>query len=341
VPQGRPTRKKRASGKPGAAPFDWTEAIARQSEGLQAGAFSAGLMRVRNRSSPERLVREVHQFLQLVACAMEGSDKASLHERVRREVRSGAFTGASEREVVLVFAVWRRALHAFFTGARETEPFGRMLLALERLEDDVCSEARSWAGERIDLIALAASAGGLPVLEQLVSAFQPDLPATVVVVLHVAPHAPSFLADILARKARIPVTAAVDGGALHLGTTYIAPPGHHLAVTRRHTRLVGGPEVQGVKPAADVLFSSAAQAFRGRLASVVLTGTGSDGAAGTRAVLASGGLTFAQDPSTAQYTGMPAAAIATGAVQHTLPLARLAEALVRAAVQGRRDLVHA
>jgi two-component system chemotaxis response regulator CheB len=96
-----------------------------------------------------------------------------------------------------------------------------------------------------------------------------------------------------------------------------------------------------VKPAADVLFTSAAQAFHGRLASVVLTGTGSDGAAGTRAVLASGGLTFAQDPATAQYSGMPEAAIATGAVQHRLPLAKLAAALERAVLLGRRELVHA
>ncbi len=298
-------------------------------------------MRVRSRSSPERLVQEAREFVQLLTYRMKGSARAGLQDAVRRAVRCGAFAGASEREVGLVFGVWRRAVQAFFAGVLGTEPLKGAFRALERLQDEVCAEARGWAEERIDLVALAASAGGLTALEQIVSAFPPGLPATVVAVLHVAPHAPSFLADILARKARIPVTAAVHGGALHLGTAHIAPPGYHLAVTHRHTRLLGGPEVQGVKPAADVLFTTAAQAFHGRMASVVLTGTGSDGAAGTRSVLASGGLTFAQDPATAQYDGMPTAAIATGAVRRILPLTKLAADLERAVVHGRGDLVHA
>lgn len=336
---GRSTRKKRAPAQPGAPRR--AQAVLLQSVGLQAGALSAGLVRVRARSSPERLVREARQFLELAALAVKSGGEDALHESVRREVRSGAFAGASEREVMLVFAIWRRALQAFFASALETEPLEVVLPALEQLEDEVCAEARAWAERRIDVVVLAASAGGLLALENLVSALGPDLPATVLAVLHVAPHTPSFVAEILARKARIPVTAAVDGGALHLGTTYIAPPGHHLAVTRRHTRLLGGADVHGLKPAADVLFTTAAQAFRGRVASVVLTGTGSDGAAGTRAVRASGGITFAQEPSTAQFAGMPAAAIATGAVQRTMPLAALPAALERAVLRGRRELIHA
>jgi two-component system chemotaxis response regulator CheB len=148
------------------------------------------------------------------------------------------------------------------------------------------------------------------------------------------------VASVLARHIPISVSAAVDGGALHLGSAHVAPPGWHLVVAGGALRLLDAPPVRFVKPSADVLFGSAAAAFGRRLASVVLSGTGSDGAAGSGLVRKYGGTTFAQDPGEAEFGGMPAAAIATGDVQHVLPVSDLARVLGRAVLRGRTAFVH-
>jgi two-component system, chemotaxis family, protein-glutamate methylesterase/glutaminase len=282
---------------------------------------------------------EAQQFVRLLARSLKGD--ADVRGAVNEDVRRGPFAGASDREAALVFAVWRRALEAIFASEADAGRRALALTALDRLQVDVRRRATAWAARRVDLVVVAASAGGLPALERLLAPLEPDLPVSVVIVLHVSPNAPSLVANILARKARLRVAAAVNGGTLQLGTAYVAPPGHHLAVTQRRTRLVDSPEILRLRPAADVLFASAADAFGGRVASVVLSGTGSDGALGTRAVRDQGGITFAQDPDSAQFGGMPAAAIDTGAVQHVLPLDELPAALQLAIARGRGDDVHA
>jgi two-component system chemotaxis response regulator CheB len=99
------------------------------------------------------------------------------------------------------------------------------------------------------------------------------------------------------------------------------------------------PPVRMLRPSVDVLFESAAVAFGRHLLSVVLTGTGSDGAAGTRAVHARGGVALVQSPDSAEFAGMPEAAIATGAADRVVSLARIGRALGVAAREGRTRLL--
>jgi two-component system chemotaxis response regulator CheB len=179
------------------------------------------------------------------------------------------------------------------------------------------------------LVAVAASAGGLKALTALLSALPAELPVPVVVVQHLHREAPSALAAILDRRCAISVREATDGVQLSPATVYVAARDRHLVVNADATLSLTTSElVHFVRPSADVLFESAASAYRGRLMAIVLTGAGSDGAAGVKAVKAEGGYVLAQDPATSDAFGMPAAAIDTDAVDQVLALEDIAPALM-------------
>ncbi len=301
---------------------------------LTASAMSGGLAAARPRSPPERLVSEARQFVTLLTRALAARTEKDVGEMARQEVRNGSVAAAEPDDVLAVFGIWRRALQASLP-AIGAEGGARLSRVLELLEDRCAAAARGWAAERIDVVAVGASAGGITALGTLLANLDPTFPATVLVVVHLSSRAPSLLPAVLKRASRLALAAAVDGGALSLGHAFVAPPGRHLVVRSGLMRLVDGPPVHFVKPSVDVLFESAAEAFGRRLASVVLTGTGADGATGTRAVRDHGGATFAQDPETAEFRGMPEAASATGAVDHVLPLGALAGALDGLVSRGR------
>jgi CheB methylesterase len=245
---------------------------------LTAAALSAGLAHARARSAPGRLAGEARAFLDLLVAALEGGGVAA---GLRDNVATGALASASDAEIDAVFAVWRRAVHplvASIAGRRATRRADEALAALQR---GATAAAARWADRRIDVVAVAASAGGLTALVSLLGSIPTEAATTWLIVLHVSPRAPNLVASVLARHIPISVSAAVDGGALHLGSAHVAPPGWHLVVAGGALRLLDAPPVRFVKPSADVLFGSAAAAFGRRLASVVLSGTGSDGAAGS------------------------------------------------------------
>src|SRR5205807_3722319 len=134
-------------------------------------------------------------------------------------------------------------------------------------------------------------------------------------------------------------TSAVRRGMIYLGHAYVAPPASHLVITDGRLDLVDGPPVHFVKPSADVLFESAALAFGPRLMSVVLSGSGVDGAAGTRAVHDHGGITLTQEPESVDFRGMPEAAIATGSVDYVGNLQRLGSIIERLVLEGKNASV--
>lgn len=183
---------------------------------------------------------------------------------------------------------------------------------------------------RRDLIVLGASAGGLEPLREVVAALPPDLAATVLVVLHLAPSATSRLAQILAGPARLVVQSAVHGSLLAPGTVHVAPPDHHLLVHGNGIRLSRGPKINGHRPAIDALFLSAARWMGPRTISVVFSGSLDDGAAGARRIRGAGGVTIAQDPAEAMYPSMPRSAIEAGGIMHVLPAAEIAQVIVEA-----------
>jgi two-component system chemotaxis response regulator CheB len=186
-----------------------------------------------------------------------------------------------------------------------------------------------------DVVALAASAGGLAALSHILAALPADFPATVVVVQHLDPRHRSLMAQILSRRTRLRVKEAEEGDRLHPATVYIAPPNRHLLVNPDGTLSLSQSElVHFVRPSADLLFESVAASYKERAIAVVLTGTGSDGAMGIRAIKKMRGTVIAQDERTSEFFGMPGAAIQSGNVDFVLPLDEIAAALVTLVVRG-------
>lgn len=187
-----------------------------------------------------------------------------------------------------------------------------------------------------DIVLLAASAGGLAAISTVLGALPGDFPVPVVVVQHLDPRHTSLMAEILRRRTPLRVEEATEGVATEPATVYVAPPDDHLLVNPGgRLSLSHADPVHFVRPSADRLFESGAGAFPGRVVAVVLTGTGSDSNMGVRAVDQAGGTVIAQDPATAEFAGMPQAAIDTGGVAHVLPLEEIGPALVALVTRGR------
>jgi two-component system chemotaxis response regulator CheB len=183
-----------------------------------------------------------------------------------------------------------------------------------------------------DVVALAASAGGLTALCRILSALPVDFPAAVVVLLHRTAQEPNLLAEILGRRTALRVEGAREGAVLRPATVFVAPPGFHLLVNAEGVlSLSQSAKVRFVRPSADRLFESLATSLKERVIAVVLTGGGSDGSGGVALIKTMGGTVIAQDVRTAEAPGMPMAAIATGQVDAVLALEAIAPALVRLA----------
>jgi two-component system chemotaxis response regulator CheB len=179
-----------------------------------------------------------------------------------------------------------------------------------------------------EIIALAASAGGLRALTDVLSALPRDLPAALVVVQHLDPRHRSLISEILGKRTSLLVREAREGDALEPGLAYIAPPNHHLLVNAGGLLSLSQTElVHFVRPSADLLFESTAAAYKERAIAVVLSGSGRDGAMGVKAIKKMGGTVIVQDEATSEFFGMPGAAQATGLADFILPLSEIAPAL--------------
>lgn len=181
----------------------------------------------------------------------------------------------------------------------------------------------------VPVVAVGASAGGVSALTALIQALPADLPAAVLVVLHVAPTGPSLLPAILSRAGDLPATHASDGERLLPGRVYVAPPDRHLLLDGATLRVTRTAKENGLRPSVDTLFRSVARA-RGPLAiAAVLSGTLDDGTAGLIAVADAGGRTIAQDPEEAVFPGMPASAVRYAAPHFVVSLADMGALVVK------------
>jgi two-component system chemotaxis response regulator CheB len=179
-----------------------------------------------------------------------------------------------------------------------------------------------------EIVALAASAGGLKALTEVLAALPRDFPAALVVVQHLDPRHRSLMAEILGRRTALLIKEAREGDALERGLALIAPPNRHLLVNPDRTVSLSQSElVHFVRPSADLLFESTAASYKERAIAVVLTGSGRDGAMGVKAIKKMGGTVIVQDEKTAEFFGMPGAAQQTGLADFVLPLAEIAPAL--------------
>ncbi|MGE3919255.1 MAG: chemotaxis protein CheB, partial [Hyphomicrobiaceae bacterium] len=176
--------------------------------------------------------------------------------------------------------------------------------------------------------AIGASAGGVKALQNLFSALEQDLDLAYVVIIHLSPDHPSQLSEILAGRTQMPVLQVDDSPRLKGDCVYVIAPDRELVIEDGHVTSRPISEPRSRRAPIDLFFRSIAQS-RGDGIAVLLSGSGSDGALGVKAMKEAGGVILVQEPSDAEYANMPRSAIATGAVDFvgTVPqlAARIAE----------------
>lgn len=178
------------------------------------------------------------------------------------------------------------------------------------------------------IVAIGASAGGLDACTKLIASLPAQTGMAFILIQHLDPHHESLMVDLLAGHTIMAVKQAVDGVTIAPDHLYIIPPGSYLAVTAGRLQLSKRNARHGARLPFDFLLHSLAEDCPARTIGVILSGTGSDGSLGLKALHDSGGFTIAQDPGEAEYGGMPSAAIATEAVDLILPIDQIAAALV-------------
>jgi len=163
---------------------------------------------------------------------------------------------------------------------------------------------------RFDLIVIGGSAGAIEVLREVLTQLDARFVPAVAIVIHLPPDGPNVLHEILAGPASPPMKPAEDKEPVTPGVIYFAPPDYHLLVEAGRTfALSQDDRVHYSRPAIDVLFESAANAYRDKVAGIILSGANADGAAGLKAVAAAGGMAVVQAVDSAEMSAMPAAAI--------------------------------
>jgi two-component system CheB/CheR fusion protein len=180
------------------------------------------------------------------------------------------------------------------------------------------NEEQPPAAARPYLVGIGASAGGLEALSALISALPANLGLSYVVIQHLSPTHRSMMVQLLGRETAMAVRDVENGLQPEPNVVYVAPASHNVTVAEGRLHLSEAKRDAVPKPSVNVFFSSLAAEKGEDAIGVVLSGTGSDGTAGIREIKAAGGFTFAQDPASAKYSGMPQSAIESGCVDWTL-----------------------
>ena len=189
-------------------------------------------------------------------------------------------------------------------------------------------------------MGIGASAGGLEALRILVRNLKPGLGCCYAIAQHLSPTHRSMLVSLLGREATLPVIEISDGQVPQPDCIYVTPATCHVRFTQGKFVLEAASKAGIPKPSVDEFFASLALALEERAIGLVLSGTGSDGARGVRAIHAAGGYTLAQDPVEAKYDGMPRAAIESGCVDFVAEIAVLVPQLTRLLEAGSEAPLH-
>ena len=180
------------------------------------------------------------------------------------------------------------------------------------------------------VVGIGASAGGLKAFEDFFSGIPDisDVNMAFVLVQHLSPDHNSILCDLIRRYTPMQVFEVEDCMAVHSNCIYIIPPNFDMAFINGKLQLLTPVAPHGQRLPIDFFFRSLAHDQRERAIGIVLSGTGSDGTMGVRAIKGEGGMVMAQTPSTAEFDGMPLSAIATGMVDYDLPPAKMGNQLI-------------
>ena len=185
----------------------------------------------------------------------------------------------------------------------------------------------------VEIVVIGASTGGPNALTSILASLPADFPVPVLIVQHLPENFTTFLAGRLDAACRLPVREARGGDFLEPGVVFIAPGNLHLETrsTRNGVQLAttDGPMVNSCRPAADVLFKSAASCFGSTTLGIVLTGMGQDGLEGSRAIRNAGGRVIAQDKNSSVVWGMPGQVTEAGLADKVLPISEIGAEVIR------------
>ena len=209
----------------------------------------------------------------------------------------------------------------------------RMQARAERERDSAKPQGQGAAIKKVDVIVIGISTGGPQGLKYLIPQLAENFPVPIAVVLHIPVGYTEMYAAKLDELSRLKVMEAKEGDPLRAGVVLIAPGGRHLTFRRNADESVAAhldarPFDALHKPSVDLLFESAAEVFRDRTLGIVMTGMGSDGTQGAARIKAQGGLIYTEAEETCVVYGMPAAAVEAGLSDRSIPLDRLAEAML-------------
>ncbi len=186
-----------------------------------------------------------------------------------------------------------------------------------------CAEAPK-VGKSVITVGIGASAGGLEAFKALLECLPADTGLSFVIIQHLAAGQESMLTDILSRFTNMPVQTVEDKTRVKPNHVYVIPPGTTMTMDNKILKL--NPKGRTTKPI-DAFFVSLAEDLKTQSIGIILSGTGSDGTEGLKAIKAHGGITFAQSPESAQYPAMPQSAISADAADFVLPPEKIAEKL--------------
>lgn len=192
--------------------------------------------------------------------------------------------------------------------------------------------------QELSVVGIGSSAGGLEALTALLERIPADSGLAFVVISHLDPEHKSALGEILSRTCKMQVVDVKEGMRVEPDRVYVMPENRELVVLQSKLHLAPRPESRAPHMPVDTFFRSLAAEFDGRAIGVILSGTGSDGTYGLKAIKEAGGITIAQD-QTARFGSMPQSAVATGCVDYVLPPPQIAAELLRIAhhpLQTRR-----
>ena len=194
-------------------------------------------------------------------------------------------------------------------------------------EQDEVQAPPPWSA--FPIVGVGASAGGLDAFRQLLGGLPTDTGMAFVLVQHLDPTHESILADLLAKGSRMPVSEVRGDTVVEPDHVYVTPGRNDVAIEEDVLKLVPRISTGGRHLPIDSFLRTLAEARGNKAVGVILSGTGSDGTLGARAIKAEGGIVFAQDLESAPHDGMPRSAIASGCVDFVLPPTRIAQELAR------------
>ena len=192
---------------------------------------------------------------------------------------------------------------------------------------------------KYEAIVIGVSSGGMNAMKIMFSLLPKNFSTPIIIVQHIGARSDGHFIKLLNKQSNVSIKEADEKEKIENGTVYIAPPNYHLMIERdKSFSLTIEERVNYARPAIDVLFESAADAYKDKLIGVILTGSSSDGSLGLKKIKEYGGLTIAQDPKTAESGYMPASAIAVVRMDFILSLEEIIKLLIKIDNQKEHSL---